>query len=422
MLKKLRRKFILINMLLVTAVLAAVFSVICYSTYSSQVNDSMNAMRMALEQTDGGAFRPEIGKKPDGEIDDGFGMGGRGGIFKAVFTATVDSGGSITDSMTDNVSVTDDVLKEAVTEALASGEDSGILGDLGLRFMISDADETGSRRIAFLDRSEETASMKELILTSLAVGGGSLVVLFIISVLFSGWAMRPVREAWDRQRQFIADASHELKTPLTVMLMNNSIISAHPEETVAQQQKWLDSSAEEGARMKKLIGDMLYLARSDAARTAPVLTDFSLSDAVWNRILPFESAAYEKGVELESSVAPDLTVRGDEEQVKQLLGILLDNAVKYAGEKGRVDVVLEKSGERAVLSVKNTGDPIPAEDIPHIFERFYRSDKSRARTEGGYGLGLAIASTIAETNKIKLSVQSSAEKGTVFTATFPPAK
>ena len=264
--------------------------------------------------------------------------------------------------------------------------------------------------------------MKELILTSLAVGGGSLVVLFIISVLFSGWTMRPMREAWDRQRQFIADASHELKTPLTVMLMNNSIISAHPEETVAQQQKWLDSSAEEGARMKKLIGDMLYLARSDAARTAPVLTDFSLSDAVWNRILPFESAAYEKGVELESSVAPDLTVRGDEEQVKQLLGILLDNAVKYAGEKGRVDVVLEKSGERAVLSVKNTGDPIPAEDIPHIFERFYRSDKSRARTEGGYGLGLAIASTIAETNKIKLSVQSSAEKGTVFTATFPPAK
>lgn len=414
MLKKLRRKFILINMLLVTAVLAVVFAAMCCSTYGGLADRANKSLAMALEQPDGFDLRPEIGKKPDGGQFDG----NRDG-FQPIFTVTVDRDQNIVSSRLENVTVSDEVLAQAVQAVLSGETSSGVLRELGLRYMLTPAQFDGGYKIAFLDRSSEESTMRTLIVSSLLLGAASLAALFVISVLFSGWAMRPVKEAWESQRQFVADASHELKTPLTVMLMNGSIISAHPEETVAQQKKWLDSSAEEGERMKKLIGDMLYLARSDSGRAAMVTSEFSLSDALWNRLLPFESAAYEKGIELASDVAPGITAKGDEEQLKQLMGILLDNAVKYAGEHGRVDVLLEKQGERAALTVKNTGEPIPAADLPHIFERFYRSDKSRSRADGGYGLGLAIAKTIADAHKIKLSVQSDAKNGTTFTAVFP---
>ena len=169
-------------------------------------------------------------------------------------------------------------------------------------------------------------------------------------------ALKPVKKAWEQQRQFVADASHELKTPLTVTLANTGILLRHPDDTIMQQQKWVESTKAEGERMKELIDHMLFLAKTDADQMPLSFSPLDLSDTLWSCLLPF---------------------------------------------------------------VHNQGEAIPAEDLPHIFERFYRVDASRSRSAGGYGLGLAIAKTIPDRHKASLRVNSSAPEGTTFTLRLP---
>ena len=215
----------------------------------------------------------------------------------------------------------------------------------------------------------------------------------------------------------MADASHELKTPLTVILTNTGILLSHPEDTVAEQRKWVEYIRDEAQRMRELVEDLLFLARHDAGREPPPDQTVDLSELLWSALLPFEPVAFEQGVELESGIQGGLTVRGRADQLRRLAAILLDNAVKYAGAQGKVRVALtrgEKGG--ACLTVRNTGPAIPPE---HLFERFYRADDSRARSSGGYGLGLAIAKSIVESHRGTITVQSGAEEGTLFTVRLP---
>ena len=176
---------------------------------------------------------------------------------------------------------------------------------------------------------------------------------------------------------------------------------------------------DEARRMKGLVDDMLFLAKADAAREPLPALPLSLSDAVWSCLLPFESVAYEQGITLCSDVAPDIQVTGDEGQLKQLVRILLDNACKYAGEKGVVTLTLEREGDKARLMVNNTGAPIPPEHLPRLFERFYRADPSRSRDQGGYGLGLAIAHSITGRHRGRITVDSQEKTGTTFTVWLP---
>ena len=173
--------------------------------------------------------------------------------------------------------------------------------------------------------------------------------------------------------------------------------------------------------MRGLVEDMLFLAKNDAARAPLHPAELSMSELTMGCLLPFESVAFEAGVTLESRIEPGLSLRGDEAQLRRLVMILLDNAVKYAGEGGNVELTLSRQGDRLKLWVRNTGEPIPPEHLPHLFERFYRADSSRSRERGGYGLGLAIAQTIVDSHGGRLSVTSSAETGTCFTALLPTA-
>lgn len=166
--------------------------------------------------------------------------------------------------------------------------------------------------------------------------------------------------------------------------------------------------------MKQLVEDMLFLAKTDDGSAPMLKQKLNFSDLVWGCVLPFEAVAYEQGIALEHQITPDLFLLGDEGQLKQLVIILLDNACKYAGPNGKVDIGLERQGDRVLFFVRNTGTPIPAEKLTHIFERFYRVDGSRAREKGGYGLGLAIAKQIAENHRGRLTVTSVQEEGTTF--------
>lgn len=259
------------------------------------------------------------------------------------------------------------------------------------------------------------------------VGVAALVVFFVISLFFSKWALAPVAKAWEKQRQFIANASHDLKTPLTVILANSSILQDHPEKTVKDQMQWIESTEHEALSMQTLVNDLLTLARIDETEANPQLTGPSataepidFSDLVEGELLQMESLAFEHGIELTSEVNPELFVTGNTASLRRIVTTLVDNACKYAGVGHAVSVNLAAVNRKAVLRVHNTGSAIDPDDLPHIFDRFYRADKARNRNDiGGHGLGLAIAQALAQEAGGSITAESSASEGTTFTLTLP---
>lgn len=430
MIKKLRIKFILTNMALVSLVLVIVFAVLVGSTSRRLTAQSVSAMGLALEWSElDEPPRFEFVPPPAAGEEGSPREGGRKGrsedrqfMMIPVFCAALDGDGTVTAlHFRDGVEVSDEMLEQAVSQALDQDAPGGVLSKLNLRYL-TDRSADGTIRIAFADRGWERENLNSLLLSSLLVGAGALLGFFLISLLLSKIATRPVERAWEQQRQFVADASHELKTPLTVILANSGILLAHRDDTVARQAKWVEYIREEAQRMKGLVEDMLFLAKSDAARSAAPRRNVDMSEAAESCLLPFESVAFEQGVSLECDIQPGLTVSGDEGQLRRLVLILLDNACKYAPEGGTVELRLCRVQDRVRLTVHNTGAPIPAEHLPHLFERFYRSDSARTREAGGYGLGLAIAKSIADSHRGRISVTSAASAGTTFTVLLPPGK
>lgn len=409
MIRKLRRKFVLITMSLIFAVLLIVFVVILMTSYQQQREASYDSMRMALEQDWG--IQPErfqIGKdRPRVKL---------GGLLP-VFSVTLNQANEIESIHSGNVEVENELVQQAVAAALEAGKKEGTITSLNLRYLLDERPQ--GIRIAFLDRGVEQSAVGRLALTLLLVGLGGLLAFFAISLFLSNWALRPVERTWAQQQQFIADASHELKTPLTVILANLSILRQYPEETVKSQDKWIVNTREEAERMQKLVEELLFLARSDAEQAPLERAVFSLSDAVWSSILSFEPVAYEQGLTLSSEITLEIRMLGEERQIKQLMAILLDNAVKYAGSKGAISVRLEAMQDKARLQVTNTGAAIDEEELTRIFERFYRADKARSREKGGCGLGLSIAQEIVRRHGGTIAATSARETGTVFIVSLP---
>ncbi len=283
----------------------------------------------------------------------------------------------------------------------------------------------GVMYLAFADMGS-ASGWRALAATLAVVEVAALAVFLVISLFFSRWALRPVARAWTQQRRFVADASHDLKTPLTVILANTSIALEHPERSVASQSQWLESTQHEAEAMQGLVGDLLTLAKMDEEEAAaqsgaarPALEEVDLSDVIEGEVLQFESVAFERGVKLGSQVEPGIKLRGNEQRLRRLAGTLIDNACKYVDDGGAVDVALSRAGKHARFEVRNTGAPISPEDLPHVFDRFYRADKARTGGAGGHGLGLAIAWAIAEEHGGMLTASSTQAEGTVFAATLP---
>ena len=415
MIRRLRRKFILINLLLVGLVLAVVFVLLIAANARRYADQSEAAMRMALSWREDENPRFEIGAPPP---DRGLAEDGNRFTMVPVFAVTVEDGSVTEINDGGRVEVSQETAEQAAEEALESGTDSGVLPSLNLRFL-SEKRPDGVVRIAFADRGWEGSSLRNLILTCLLIWGLAMAAFFFVGLFLSALALRPVEAAWKQQRQFVADASHELKTPLTVILANTGIVLSHPSETISSQSKWLEYTQEEARQMKGLVEDLLFLAKSDAARQEFRPGQVDLSELVQGCLLPFEPVSFEAGVHLESQIESGLMLTGDEAQLRRLVRILLDNGVKYAGTCGKVSLTLNRQQDKLRLAVRNTGTPIPPEHLPHLFERFYRADSARDRSQGGYGLGLAIAKAIVDHHRGKISVTSTAETGTIFTVQLP---
>lgn len=412
MLKKLRWKFILIITALLAGMLAAALAVQTVSAARQYREETERVLRAVLDQGEAALdpLRPfGGGLGQDDELRTGL----------PAFYAVADRWGRVGLALGFNAVLDEETVVRAVEEALAAGRESGRLEGLGLRFLI----RSGGNRLelAFAGMDWERGAVRRQALAAALILAAALPGFFVVSVLLSRWLVRPVEESWRRQQQFVADASHELKTPLTVLLADADILLGHPDDTIRSQSRWVEHLRDEGLRMKGLVEDLLFLARGDAGDRERPQGRVELSQVCEGCVMSFEPLAFEAGLVLESSVAPGVGVTGDGEELRRLCAILLDNACKYCGPGGTVHVTLKGGGE-AALTVHNTGEPIPAEDQAHLFERFYRADAARGREKGGYGLGLSIAAAIVERHGGKIAVRSTAGEGTAFTVTLPQEK
>ena len=398
MIRKLRLKFVAICMALVTAILAVVF----FSVYLSMARNISDLSRQVLyrvsqEETIGGMTRPDISIAIGGDR-----------VLLPYFTVNVwpSRGGGYTAQITggtySNLEDTEE-LTAILQDCLSQNRQEGTVSGYHLRYLRQD--NGLYEKLAFVDMSMEQAVLRRMMGSYLVIALAALSLLLGVSVLLSHWATRPVEKAWKQQRQFLSDASHELKTPLTVILSNAELLEQT--ELPDKPARWTDNILAEAGRMRSLVEEMLTLARADNMVRTAVMAEVSLSDVAADCALAFEPVAFEAGKPLEYQIADGTLVLGDGDKLRQLISILLDNAIKYGADGGTITLSLQKTDRQARLTVSNPGDPIPPEQLGRLFERFYRADVSRGE-KSGFGLGLPIARTIAEEHKGTLRAESDA--------------
>jgi Signal transduction histidine kinase len=286
-----------------------------------------------------------------------------------------------------------------IAAVLAYGGEEGILPTQDLRFASRPTFE--GIRIAFSDYGQERSEIRSTIAAGCGFAVLTLLLFFAVSRFLSAWALRPVEKAWQQQRRFLSDASHELKTPLAVVMANTNILLTSPDERIQVQEKWLKSTEFEVERMKDLVEQMLFLARSEEDGDTPAAESVNLSALLEASVLSFEALAFEAGASIEARLAPELFVLGSGEKLRRMADILLDNAVKYATGDKRVRLTLEPKDGFAVLAVRNPAALQDPAQTDQLFDRFYRAEESRSTS--GYGLGLSIAKAIAESHSGSIS-------------------
>lgn len=332
MIKRLKRKFLFINMLLVFIVLSITFGAVYAMTHHRLVADSIEWMEQTADRMERGNF---LGDRPIKDIG-GLKPGGKPEPpqpLVATFGVMVDAEGGIQSVWDNMVEISDEAyLASIVQVCLDSPQETGVIRGEALRFLKRTT--PAGTVIAFADRGVEINTLLSLVRTSLLVGLCSLTAFFIISLFLAKWAVSPIARSWEQQRRFVADASHELKTPLTVIMANVELVLAHPREPVESQKKWLDYIKAESSRMSELVNDLLFLAKTDDGRGQIAMAPVAFSDLLWSGILPFESVIFEQQKTMDAWISPGVQLLGEEGRLKQLIIILLDNAVKYAGEKG----------------------------------------------------------------------------------------
>lgn len=309
-------------------------------------------------------------------------------------------------SLNRNIIVQQTDIISYVNAALATGQETGVIGTYA--FMVQQ--KRYGKIVVFLDISIQQQQNRNLIATTVTIGLISIFIFFVIALILSFWLVKPVKETIDKQKLFISNASHELKTPLAVISANADVL-----ESEIGDNKWLSYIRSESVRMSELVNELLCLARlDDKSGHKLIMSEFNLTDVVLQTALPFESTVFEMGKKFDVDAEPDIMYRGDESSIKHVLTILIDNAIKYSSEHGEIFVKLYTHSGKKVIEVYNTGDGIPQDKLDKVFERFYRQDEARNSKSGGYGLGLAIAKATVERHNGKIYAKSEYGKWAKF--------
>lgn len=388
MLKRLRTQFVAVIMVIVTIMLCTVFGMLYFFTKSNLEQESLAMMRavpvgmIAPGQPLAPFARPEeepeqvrlpffvVQEEKDGTLS-AIGIGyydlALGESFDQVF------------------------LQELIQEVTRSGRPFGELEQYHLRFLR--VDSPFGQRVVFADITSEQSTLNNLVKNCILIGVLCFFAFLGISIRLAAWTVKPVERAWQKQRQFVSDASHELKTPLTVIMTNAELLQGREDDRESQMQ-FSSNILTMSRQMRALVEQMLELARADSGQGKTDLRPVDLSTLVADALLPFEPVFFEQGLELSSQIDDGITVHGDPGRLKEVLDILLDNARKYTEPSGTVSVYLERWGHyRCRLTVSNPGTPLSEAEQKDIFKRFYRADPARSGN-GSFGLGLAIAKCI----------------------------
>lgn len=371
MIKKLKLKFLSVNMIIVTVMLIVIFGLIIFFTASASEKENLQQLRAAL------SMPPHSDHAEDAPPS----------LPYQIFVIRQTPRGQLAVSGNGDYKIAEEIFSAAI----ASGKREGVLKEYNLRFCVMNTPVDKS--VSFSDLSVEQTMLFRLVRTCVFISLLALGAFFIVSLILARWIVRPMETAWEQQKQFAADASHELKTPLTVIITNAELLRSNKygEE---KRTRFAESILTMAEQMRGLTESLLELARSDA-RTEIAFEIVDFSELTADSALPFEPLFFEKGLTLRCETEKGITVKGSRSQLSRLADILLDNALKYSYPNTEAVLSLKKRGNTCILSMESRGDTISKADLKNIFRRFYRADKVRGMNKS-YGLGLSIAENIVK--------------------------
>lgn len=386
MFKQLKKKFIIMNMSIISIILFFSFLTIYLINYKALLENNMDRLERASS----------ISIKPNSHpMLDGANIRDLNSSFSVVILA---------DDMyiLSSLSLDDDYYDALIEEVIDSSvENIGqvVLDDI--EWMYSKSISNNLVKITYIDVTESNDSISTLLFTLIIIWLLMSIVVFYVSLYFSNKSLKPIEEAWNRQKRFIADASHELKTPLAIIGANIDVVSSNSEDSVKSQKKWLGYIKEEVISMNKLITQLLNVASTNESVIA--FSSVNASKLVNDIVLSMETFVYEKNIEMINDINLDIILEADIIKLRQLILILTDNAIKYTNTNGKIKINLYKEKSYICFDIYNSGTKIEKEDIPYIFDRLYKCDKARTN-DNSFGLGLSIARDITELFKWKISV------------------
>lgn len=436
MFRKLRNKFLFLNMIVTSLVMMTAFGIVYLTTYSNTKAD----IERRLNNVSGSfviydSEKPAVPGSESSKV-----VNGRDKIntshkvtsdYTPSFVITVDKTGNVLE-INSLIDIPEDEYIEAAYTAWNQKNSSTInIAERTWIYKISPVEVTRTTngqitqtefpdiyQILFLDITDMLKNLNDLLFTFLFVGIGMLIVIFLISIFYANRSIRPISESWAKQKQFIADASHELKTPLTTIMTNCDVLEANENETIKSQREWLGYIKVGADRMNKLVNSLLTLARVEGLNLQTSKQSFDMAALVCDVMQSMEAATITKKLNIDRKIEFVGDIYGYEDSVRQVFTILYENAVKYVNEGGNINVSVRRTKKGVSCTVKNTGKGIPAKDLPYVFDRFYRSDTARSNEENSYGLGLAIAKSIVGQIGGKITVKSVENEWTEFTFIF----
>lgn len=417
MIKKLRKKLIFVSMLSLFIVLFVLILSIGILNYRKLVADADHVLSILAENN--GRFPEREMQKEPPKPEKNFPE--KNLLFSPelpyetrYFSAVVNEEGEVLSSETGKIATVDEeTITEYVQEIWEKGKQKGFIENY--RFLWDRSN--GEMRIIFLDCGRSLNTFRMFLFIAAFVSFFGFLAVFLLMIFLSAYIVKPFLENYEKQKRFITDAGHELKTPLTIIDADAAVL-----EMDLGENEWISDIQNQTKRLTDLTNNLILLARMEEENMKLPMVEFPLSDIAEEVIGDFQTMAKAQNKILHGKIQPMISMSGDEKAIRQLMGILLENAVKYSDEKGEILLTVETQRNHIFLSVFNTTEFISKKEIAHLFERFYRTDKSRNSQTGGHGIGLSIAAATVRAHKGKISAITEDEKSLKITAVFPNGK
>ena len=395
-----------------TVVLLLIIGVINVLNYHSIVSD-LDEILTILDDNDG-EFPNDLTSEGHYTPIDGI-LGSPEAPYETRFFTMVYDGEGFVDVDTDHISAVDDEKAVFLGEqALKNKKNSGFVLHLNGIYRFYEGDrEDGGARITFLDCTRTLQNYYTFMALSIAISLASLLAICIMMIIFATNIIAPIAESYEKQKRFITDAGHDIKTPITIIDADREIL-----EMDIGENEWLDDIRKQTKRLTKLTNDLIYLSRMEEGTDLKELSSFSISTVCHEEAESFSAVAMKRGIEIKDNIEEGIDINGSEEDVRKLLAILFDNAIKYAKENSSIGIKTVKHGRYATVTISNVAENMTEEQTKRMFDRFYRADSSRA-TSGGFGIGLAMAQAIVTSHNGKISAELSDNDILSISASFP---